>query len=412
APTLGTQKLVPGANYNHRFFITFPNQIATVTQHLAEYAGSPGMIHRGELRPPRMESRVYANPTGSFNFNDDWSADMPALSTTAGSSDLQTLIINDWTDPKKPNQVINKYHPEACSTTTKVSSKVLVEEWDGYTWRRIYGNAPVTGREVTGIVVKDFLPAEVTFKDWVTGFPVGTIAGKTITWPTITELLPNDSIVYKFEVTVNPCSTFLSTNDIVNIAEAKAINEPAVRDTAITTTGCGVTPLSLLNFTGRIQGQKAILTWVVAHESTNTSYILYRSHDGVHFDKITSFKGQKLGEYSYEDLYVSEPHVYYRLSIQQHGSQQSSKVIKLGEALDGQVSVYPNPFNNEVHIEIKGVEEEEVLLRVLDLAGKELLKEKFIAHKGMLIGANWPTGIYILLVCRNGEVLHIPITKY
>jgi len=241
-PTLGVQPLVPGEGYNHRFFITFPDALTTVTQHLAEYRGNQEMIHRGELAPPRMEARVYTIPNGSFNFFDDWSYD-PALATTGASDDLQTLITNDWSDPNNPDIPINKYHPEACGTTTKISNKVLVEEWDGYTWRRILGTSPAAGRELNNIIVKDTLPNTVTFGGFIAGYPVGTVSGNVITWPTVPLLLVNDSIEYKFWVRVKDADFFNcpdgpTPDEIINTAYAKADNEPWVKDTAKTKVSC------------------------------------------------------------------------------------------------------------------------------------------------------------------------------
>lgn len=241
-PTLGVQPLVPGPGYNHRFFITFPEALTTVTQHLAEYRGNKEMIHRGELAPPRMEARVFTNPNGSFNFSDDWSYEA-ALNTTGASNDLQTLITNDWSDPDNLDVPLNKYHPEACGTTTKISNKVLVEEWDGYTWRRILGTSPATGRELNNIIVKDTLPNTVTFGGYITGYPVGSLAGNVITWPAVPQLLVNDSIEYKFWVRVKDAAFFNcpagpTPDEIINTGYAKADNEPWVKDTAKTKVSC------------------------------------------------------------------------------------------------------------------------------------------------------------------------------
>ena len=252
-PTIGTQTLTPGTGYNQRFFITFPDQLTTVTQHLAEYAGSTGMIHRGALTPPRLSARVYTNPTGSFNFLDDWSYGTE-LNGTSGSSDLLTLITNDWTDPNNPNIPINKYHPEACGTTTRLSNKLLVEEFDGYTWRRAYGNSPVAGRELLNVKVTDSLPNGVVFGGFTTGYPVGTLTGNKIAWPTITQMLVNDSIVYKFWVTVKDAAFFGCPNsptpaNLINTAYASATNEQIVKDTAKTAVTCTAVFIPLKNFT-------------------------------------------------------------------------------------------------------------------------------------------------------------------
>lgn len=240
-PTINTQALVPGTGYNHRFFLTFPDQLATVTQHLAEYNTNDDKIHRGATRPQRMEVRVYTNPTGVFNFTDDWSAD-PTLQVASG--DLYFPVANDWTDPNNPNQPVTKIHPEACNNVARTTDKFLVEEWDGYTWRRIYGNSPASGRELLNIQVRDTLPNTVTFGGFFPGYPTGTITGgNVLQWPTVPLLLTNDSIVYRFWVRVKDATFFNcpagpTPDRVINHAHGRANGEPWRRATATTMVSC------------------------------------------------------------------------------------------------------------------------------------------------------------------------------
>jgi len=60
-------------------------------------------------------------------------------------------------------------------------TQVLVEEWDGYVWRRIFGNGPVAGRDVAGVVVTDAVPGAFTGLALVGAAPIGTAAFSGIT---------------------------------------------------------------------------------------------------------------------------------------------------------------------------------------------------------------------------------------
>ncbi len=233
-PTASQQTLVPGPTWNHRFKLTFPDQIATITPFLDLYAGSGRYIHEGATMPQRLVFYVNDAAFANYNWTNDWSSEPAAL---AADGDVYWPIANDWTDPLLPNNPVLKYHPNNCTNNvTKTITKQLVEEWDGYTWRRIAGDAPVTGRELQNVQVTDLLPTNVTFGGFFTGFPTGTVAGNTITWPTISTLRIGDSTIYKFWVTVKGVCP-VSPITFRNTATATATQEcPVTASVDITTT--------------------------------------------------------------------------------------------------------------------------------------------------------------------------------
>jgi uncharacterized repeat protein (TIGR01451 family) len=245
-PTLTQQSLTPGTGYNHRFMLTFPNQIATVTPYILNYNGPVGVnyIHRGSMETARMEVRVFNPSFANANWTDDWSADNTLL---VASGDAYHPVANNWTDPLAPNLPVTKVHRDACGTITKTTDKILAEEWDGYTWRRIYGNAPVSGRELNNIRVTDTLPDAVTFAGFFPGFPAGSVIGNSITWPAISQLKTNDSVVYKFWVTVKNaayfnCPSGPTPGTFTNTGYARANNEPLSQASATTTVSCAALP--------------------------------------------------------------------------------------------------------------------------------------------------------------------------
>ncbi|MFN3405342.1 MAG: T9SS type A sorting domain-containing protein [Cytophagaceae bacterium] len=243
APTYSSQVLPVGATWNHRVMLNFPDQKAQPYLHLEWYNNQPMYIHEGAVAPQRVVYDINAGV--AVDYTTDWSAE-PAASMAAVSPYYP--IGNDWTDPANPDLPVTTHHPGYCNGTVAALTRQLVEEWDGYTWRRAYGNAPVTGRELTNIIVKDILPDHVSFVNYFTGYPTGTLAGNVITWPTIAQLNIGDSIVYKFWVRVNDASYFGCPDDpdpseFENKATAEADREPMARDSVKTQVSC--TPVTI-----------------------------------------------------------------------------------------------------------------------------------------------------------------------
>lgn len=276
APTLAQQKLPIGINWNHRFILTFPNQLATTAYKLTDNRGDQSKIHEGATAPMRLIAQMNA---GWVNFNalDDWSAE---TGITAADGGAYFPIANDWTDPIAPNRPVTKIHPDQCGTVSNTIKKQLVEEWDGYTWRRIYGDAPVSGRELNNLVIKDILPVEVNFGGFFTGTPAATQSGQVLTWPTISQLLPNDSVVYKFWVTVKNaayfnCPSGPTPDRFINEATSKADNEPMESDTALTLVSCVAVPPPITPTTMSKRADKASyslgdsITYTIGYKNTH-----------------------------------------------------------------------------------------------------------------------------------------------
>src|SRR6185437_9179083 len=134
-PTASQQTLSAGATWNHRFLLTFPDQLATITPFLNFYNGQTRYIHQGATVPQRLVFYINDAANTSYNWTTDWSSEATAQATDAAP---YWPVTNDWTNPWNTNQPVTKYTPFSCSNdVTTTVAKQLVEEWDGYTWRRI-----------------------------------------------------------------------------------------------------------------------------------------------------------------------------------------------------------------------------------------------------------------------------------
>lgn len=221
-------------NWNQRIVLQFSHQLATTTQHLSNYYGLGIRVHEGGTEPLRGVWRWYPKNYNNVDWSDDWSWDPDAGDDDAG---LYFPVGDDYTDIFNPGRPVTSWHTSACQVAPKIVKNVLVEEFDGYTWRRAYGNGPSPGRDLENITVIDTLPAGVTFKNFIRQKALGidattsTIAGgrTVITW-SIPKMQVNQKDSLLFTATVNGTCPNLPPASLVNKAWIKAATESAIFD--------------------------------------------------------------------------------------------------------------------------------------------------------------------------------------
>jgi len=170
----------PGKKYNQRIIVQFADQLATVSQHLQQYASSnkgDGLhVHEGGGATLLLNMRMACSQGGKmFDLTDDWSYSDEWASSK--QNDLHYPIIYDNTDPNNLDQPITSWDRHSCGTPEKYCDRILVEEWDGYTWRRVLGNGPMPGRDVYNVVLRDTLPKGMEFLEFVGTCPLEEFGG-------------------------------------------------------------------------------------------------------------------------------------------------------------------------------------------------------------------------------------------
>lgn len=93
---------------------------------------------------------------------EDWSLDPQVKVSTVPNK--FTLVSPSWAANDGEGYSVDRYLRNQCSdypeTTT---SRILVEEWDGFTWRKILGSSPVTGMNYTDVTITDTLSKYLEF---------------------------------------------------------------------------------------------------------------------------------------------------------------------------------------------------------------------------------------------------------
>lgn len=244
--TFSQELFTPGQDargkWNQRVIIQFADQLATTTPHLSAQNGNALRIHRGALVPLRAVWDLTTSTNAATDWSDDWSWDASAKDADDGN---YYPVTNDWTDPHKLNLPVKSWHKHACELATKKVDNVLIEEWDGYTWRRAYGNGPIPGRDIEKVVIRDTLPPGLKFSGWVKQNALGIDATYDVNTNIITWTIPKMQVGQKDSLQYKAIAKFTTTGVCpkadqthINPAWIEGLNESKKRDTASVTVTC------------------------------------------------------------------------------------------------------------------------------------------------------------------------------
>jgi hypothetical protein len=181
-----------------------------------------------------------------------------------------------------------------------------------------------------------------------------------------------------------PVNEFWTTDGITPL-DVNLFLFPYVNNTI---TGCSTLPVSILNFKGSINDNKALLTWSTATEFNNKGFSIERSRDGKAFTQIGFVNGAgtttQRKDYTYTDATLSDFNIattYYRLKqVDLDGKTSYSNVIPLSLKDIFSWKIYPNPIKDKLTVELNLTADTKVSVQVISKDGRLLLN----ADKGIL----------------------------
>ncbi len=147
--------------------IQFPNGIVGYQIQLPNYLSSNSVFQiwtfgnefhsiKGEV-PLRVIFSCHTDKYDPIDESMSWSK-----LETAKDNDLYYPVSPSYQSPEKI-ETIDKVINSSCEVSDKVTETILVEEYDGHTWRKILGSAPYNGIEVENVVVTDTIPLGFEF---------------------------------------------------------------------------------------------------------------------------------------------------------------------------------------------------------------------------------------------------------
>ena len=179
-----------------------------------------------------------------------------------------------------------------------------------------------------------------------------------------------------------------------------------------------VLPVEMLYFEGYEDQQHNInLKWATAIELNNSHFIIEWSEDGNYFEEIGRVEGQgnaiDVQYYSFMDENPLNGNNYYRLKqVDFDGKHEYFEIITVSSnAINGEVSIYPNPASEKITISINDKVIVNPEMRIYDATGKLVISDNLTSERlsnlKLEMDVNFlESGLYYINIINNGELLH------
>lgn len=149
-------------------------------------------------------------------------------------------------------------------------------------------------------------------------------------------------------------------------------------------------PVSLGSFSVAKQGTNAMLSWTTVTEINTDHFEIERSFDGISFSKVgnKAAAGNSTDQLNYQFAdpigSLSASVIYYRIrTVDQDGKVSYSNIVALrvGGTVKG-FNVYPNPFVNDLRIELDAAKAGAVTVRISNAGGQMVYNRSSMVQKG------------------------------
>ncbi len=154
--------------------------------------------------------------------------------------------------------------------------------------------------------------------------------------------------------------------------------------------------------------QTVNLEWSTGIESGNLEYYLQRSEDGVTFSDFASVPANApttaISTYSaIDNTPFLQDATYYRIKLVRNDGSTRYSTIKEVSFSSGEISLFPNPSLDELHLKLSELNEGEITINIFDINGHLLYKDLFtvsnnITTDNILEKVDLAAGMYSLQV--------------
>jgi hypothetical protein len=183
-------------------------------------------------------------------------------------------------------------------------------------------------------------------------------------------------------------------------------------------------PVTLSFFQAEKSGSDVVLTWETASEQNNKGFGVEVSLDGEGFRGLAfvnskSANSQSQQRYSFRDSESGKHGTrYYRLrqtDLDGTVSYSATRAVAF-EGLQVGMATYPNPFSDDMTLEVLAEQEDQLHLTVTDVLGRVVLSREVALLKGsnkvdLSLGNHYPKGLYLISARFNGTVQQAKVMK-
>jgi hypothetical protein len=186
-----------------------------------------------------------------------------------------------------------------------------------------------------------------------------------------------------------------------------------------------VLPVTLSSFEVNCNNNKAEIEWVTETEKNNSYFKLLRSEDGMNFEEIQKISGNGNSNHQIKYKFTDErPHrgtSYYQLiQTDLNGEEHKYDIIEFNNncsALPFELNAFPNPFTNQLNIELNLESSSIVTVELFNNQGQKIknLYTDYQLAKGKHTlkneGLDVAPSLYFLRVSVNNQTSVIKVVK-
>ena len=177
-------------------------------------------------------------------------------------------------------------------------------------------------------------------------------------------------------------------------------------------------PVTIVDYTARIENNKAKLKWSTAVESNNAAFIISRSADGKNFTEIGKVAGVGNSTLQNDYVFYDENPLYginfYRLEQIDYDGRKTYlgvRIVNSASVVNNFIKVYPNPVKNLVRIKFTANTYHQ--LELTDVSGKELqhIPLSTLDSEKKMDMSNLASGVYFIKLTGNDKVESRKVVK-
>lgn len=183
----------------------------------------------------------------------------------------------------------------------------------------------------------------------------------------------------------------------------------AGNDLALVGSTNSITPVRLMNFSCKQDGNSIYVSWVSASEINNSVYEVEYSDDGKRFQKIGELSSKNAingSSYFFRDLTGKAVKNWYRLKIVDIDGRFEYSVVVMVRIIELSVlKVFHNPANRQIIAHFP-ITEQPTMMKLTAIDGT-IFKQYYLPARSsdlMITATNLPAGIYILSWINGSQI--------
>ncbi len=161
-------------------------------------------------------------------------------------------------------------------------------------------------------------------------------------------------------------------------------------------------PIELISFSAKKINRQAQLDWIASETEITAYYEVEHSTDGITFKSLDRINYDASHRYLFTHKQPTNGNNYYRLKHVDFEGKIDYSDIKILFFEKEEIDIFPNPFANEIQVNIKDFDQENWTLTIRNIEGKVMQVSTVIEGESILVNAQIGSGVFFIEL-NNGS---------